>query len=126
MQGYYFIKDQHLPVEHLVFQTAEEHVSAFLEADHQIWTLGEAFTSLFDHIPFLSKEVWVNDNHPGEIHVIFIWESMESWHKVGNKDLQEKLCAAFDAAFPHPYQLVRCIHEDENFGLHLYSRFERI
>ena len=32
-----------------------------------MWTLGEAESGLFDHIPFLYKEVWVNDNKPGEI-----------------------------------------------------------
>ena len=71
MQGYTYVKGEHYPVEHLVFETAPEHVQEFLDVDHQVWTLGEATTDLFDHIPFLYKEVWVNDNKPGEMHFIF-------------------------------------------------------
>lgn len=59
MQGYTYVKGEHYPVEHLVFETAPEHVQEFLDVDHEVWTLGEAETDLFDHIPFLYKEVWV-------------------------------------------------------------------
>ena len=88
MQGYTFVKGEHYPVEHLVFETAPEFVEEFLEVDHEVWTLGEAESDLFDHIPFLYKEVWINENKPGEMHFIFIWESMESWKKVDDKDIQ--------------------------------------
>ena len=53
MQGYTFVKGEHYPVEHLVFETAPEFVEEFLEVDHEVWTLGEAESDLFDHIPFL-------------------------------------------------------------------------
>lgn len=81
MQGYTYVKGEHYPVEHLVFTTAPEHVQEFLDVDHEVWTLGEAESGLFDHIPFLYKEVWVNDNKPGEMHFIFVWESIESWKR---------------------------------------------
>ena len=55
MQGYTFVKGEHYPVEHLVFETAPEFVEEFLEVDHEVWTLGEAESDLFDHIPFLYK-----------------------------------------------------------------------
>ena len=71
MQGYTFVKGEHYPVEHLVFETAPEFVEEFLEVDHEVWTLGEAESDLFDHIPFLYKEVWINENKPGEMHFIF-------------------------------------------------------
>ena len=80
----------------------------------------------FDHIPFLSKEVWVNDHRPGEIHVIFVWESLESWRKVDDPQLQKGLAAQFEEAFPHPYRLVRKVEEEEEYGIHRYSRFERL
>ena len=62
MQGYTYVKGEHYPVEHLIFETAPEHVQEFLDVDHEVWTLGEAESDLFDHIPFLYKEVWVNDS----------------------------------------------------------------
>lgn len=126
MKGYTYVKGEHYPVEHMVFTTAPEHMQEFLDADHQVWTLGEAENELFNHIPFLYKEVWVNDNRPGEIHIIFVWESMESWEKMNDKDIQSDLIAQFESKFQHPYQLVRCVHNEENFGIHRYSRFERI
>ncbi len=126
MQEYTYVQGEHYPVEHLIFETAPEHVQAFLEADHRVWTLGEADTGLFDHIPFLSKEVWVNDHRPGEIHVIFVWESLESWRKVDDPQLQKGLAAQFEEAFPHPYRLVRKVEEEEEYGIHRYSRFERL
>ncbi|WP_419057106.1 hypothetical protein [Evtepia gabavorous] len=44
MQGYTYVKGEHYPVEHLVFETAPEHVQEFLDVDHEVWTLGEAET----------------------------------------------------------------------------------
>ena len=104
MQGYTYVKGEHYPVEHLVFTTAPEHVQEFLDVDHEVWTLGEAESGLFDHIPFLYKEVWVNDNKPGEMHFIFVWESIESWKKVDDPDLQAKFIANFESKFQHPYR----------------------
>ena len=111
MQGYTYVKGEHYPVEHLIFETAPEHVQEFLDVDHEVWTLGEAESDLFDHIPFLYKEVW---------------ESIESWHKVDDPDLQAQFIARFESKFQHPYKLTRCIQNEENFGIHRYSRFERI
>lgn len=70
MQGYTYTKGEHYPMEHLVFKVAPEDVERYLEVDHEIWTLKEAYAPGFDHIPFLYKEVWLNDNKPGEIHFI--------------------------------------------------------
>ena len=91
MQGYTYTKGEHYPVEHLVFKVAPEDVEHYLAVDHEIWTLKEAYAPGFDHIPFLYKEVWVNDNKPGEIHFIFVWESIESWRKIDDKEYQAKL-----------------------------------
>ena len=114
MQGYTYVKGEHYPVEHLIFETAPEHVQEFLDVDHEVWTLGEA------------ESVWVNDNKPGEMHFIFVWESLESWRKVDDKEVQAALIARFESKFQHPYKLTRCIQNEENFGIHRYSRFERI
>ena len=103
MQGYTYTKGEHYPVEHLVFKTAPEDVQHYLD-----------------------KEVWVNDNKPGEIHMIFVWESIESWRKVDDKEYQAKLIQEFEEKFGRPYELIRVVQNEENFGVHRYSRFERI
>ena len=126
MQGYTYTKGEHYPVEHLVFKVAPEDVEHYLAVDHEIWTLKEAYAPGFDHIPFLYKEVWVNDNKPGEIHFIFVWESIESWRKIDDKEYQAKLIKEFDEKFGRPYEFVRCVQNEENFGEHRVSRFERI
>ena len=122
---YRYSRDERLPVEVLVFRVAPEHVSGFLDVDHEVWTLGEAQLEGFERLPFISKEVWLDDSQPGEITLIFVWESMESWMRVGAEPIQTALQARFDAAFPHPVTLVRALHEDSNFGIHRWSRFER-
>ncbi len=109
-----------------MFKVAPEDVERYLEVDHEIWTLKEAFAPGFDHIPFLYKEVWINDNKPGEIHFIFAWESIESWRKIDQKEYQAQLIKEFDEKFGRPYELIRVVQNEENFGVHRYSRFERI
>ena len=37
MQGYTYTKNEHYPMEHLVFKTAPEDVERFLEVDHEVW-----------------------------------------------------------------------------------------
>jgi uncharacterized protein (TIGR03792 family) len=101
------------------------HLDEFLRVDHDIWTLGEALLDGFDRIPFLSKEVWLDDSRPGEVTIVFVWESMESWKRVADGDVQDRLQAEFDARFGHPVTLVRALHEESSFGLHRWSRFER-
>jgi uncharacterized protein (TIGR03792 family) len=122
---YRYERDERLPVEVLVFRVAPEHVTAFLDVDHEVWTLGEALLDGFERIPFISKEVWLDDSKPGEVTLIFVWESLEAWMRVGAEPIQTALQARFDAAFPHPVELVQALHEDSHFGIHRWSRFER-
>jgi uncharacterized protein (TIGR03792 family) len=123
--NYRYTKGEKLPIEVLVFEMDPKHVEEFLVADHEVWTLGEAELPGFDEIPFLSKEVWLDDSWPGRVKLIFVWESLEAWMRVGITDIQKRLQAEFDARFKHPVKLVEAWHEDSNFGLHRWSRFER-
>ena len=125
MANYRYTKGEKLPIEVLVFEMDPKHVEEFLVADHEVWTLGEAELPGFDQIPFLSKEVWLDDSWPGRVKLIFVWESLEAWMRVGITDIQKRLQAEFDARFKHPLKLVEAWHEDTNFGLHRWSRFER-
>ena len=123
---YKFTTKEHLPVEHLIFKVAPEDVEEYLRVDHEVWTLGEAMWDGFDHIPFLSKETWINENKPGEMHFVFIWESLESWKKVDDKELQAAFIKEFESKFTKPNEFIYCGQNEENFGVHRYSRFERV
>jgi uncharacterized protein (TIGR03792 family) len=123
--NFQYTKNEKLPIEVLVFEMDPKHVEEFLVADHEVWTLGEAELPGFDQIPFLSKEVWLDDSWPGRVTLVFVWESLEAWMRVGITDIQQRLQAEFDERFKHPVKLVEAWHEESNFGLHRWSRFER-
>ena len=104
----YFVAERR-PIEVLVIVTAPEHVQEFIALDHEIWTLGEALCNLLpavksddsssssassssakvavvqSTIPFISKDVWLHDNRPGEITLVFTWESQSHWDGVDDE-----------------------------------------
>ncbi|MFZ9628399.1 MAG: TIGR03792 family protein [Ilumatobacteraceae bacterium] len=125
MEGTRYTSGERLPIEVLVFEMDPAHVDEFLAVDHEVWTVGEASLPGFERVPFLSKEVWLDDSRPGRVTVIFVWESMDAWMAVGSADIQARLQAEFDQRFPHPVRLAEAWHDDTNFGLHRWSRFER-
>lgn len=122
---YRFDTAQRHPIEILVFRVDLDDVDAFLAVDHEVWTLGEAATPGLDAIPFMSKEVWLNDARPGEITIVFVWPDRASWDEVGRPDVQRRLTDAFDRRFDRPYELIRAVHEEADMQLHRWSRFER-
>ena len=125
MAEFRYTKGERLPIEVLVFEMSPEHVDEYLAIDHEIWTLGEATLPGFERIPFISKEVWLDDSRPGRVSIIFVWESLEAWMRVGSAEIQQRLQSEFEAKFKHPVQLVEAWHEETNFGIHRWSRFER-
>jgi uncharacterized protein (TIGR03792 family) len=123
---YRYRRDERRPVEVLVLRVDPAHVEEFLRIDHDVWTLGEAFADAPAPIPFLSKEVWLDDSRPGEVTLVFVWESMAAWRSVDTEELQRTLQQRFDEAFPHDVTLVRAVHEEHGRGIHRWSRFERL
>ena len=122
---YRYVSGERLPVEVLVFEVDPAHVEEFLAVDHEVWTLGEAGVDGLDRIPFLSKEVWLDDAHPGRITLVFVWESIEAWMHVADEHRQRSLQDRFDRRFPHRVTLLRAYHEESDHGIHRVSRFER-
>lgn len=114
------------PVEVLVFEMDPAVVDEFIAVDHEVWTLGEAHTPGLDRIPFLSKEVWLDDSKPGQVTIVFVWEDQQLWDIVGEAGFQRTLQSRFDELFPHPVRLVAALHEESSFGIHRVSRFERV
>lgn len=124
--GYRYVSGERRPVEVLVFEVDPAHVEEFLRVDHEVWTLGEAFVEGLDALPFLSKEVWLDDAHPGQVTLVFVWESMAAWQAVADEAIQQKLQRRFDERFGHACRLVRAWHEESSYGIHRVSRFERL
>ena len=77
-----------------------------------------------EQIPFLSKEVWLSDDRPGEITIVFAWPDQASWDHVGEESFQQLLIDEFDRRFTRPHRLVRAVHEERS--IHRWSRFERV
>ena len=126
MNDYSYITGEERPVEVLVFRMDPAVVEEFIRVDHEVWTLGEAYTEGLTDLPFLSKEVWLDNSKPGEVTIVFVWDTQKAWDIVGNTEFQKKLQAEFDSRFPHPVELIAAPHEDSNFGIHRVTRFERI
>lgn len=123
---YSYINNERRPVEVLVFRMDPSVVDEFIRVDHDVWTLGEALMPGLDTIPFLSKEVWLDDSRPGEVTLVFVWDTQEQWDIVGETSFQQELQRIFDSRFPHPVELIRAPHEDSQFGIHRVTRFERV
>jgi uncharacterized protein (TIGR03792 family) len=126
MNEYSYITGEERPVEVLVFRMDPAVVDEFIRVDHDVWTLGEAHMEGLADIPFLSKEVWLDSSKPGEVTIVFVWDTQDAWDIVGNTEFQKKLQAEFDSRFPYPVELIAAPHEDSNFGIHRITRFERI
>lgn len=123
---YSYINNERRPVEVLVFRMDPSVVDEFIRVDHDVWTLGEALMPGLATIPFLSKEVWLDDSRPGEVTLVFVWDTQEQWDIVGETSFQQELQHIFDSRFPHPVELIRAPHEDSQFGIHRVTRFERV
>ena len=136
-QVFHFVANERRPVEVLVFTMDPQHVAEFLRIDHDVWTLGEAMqgpsTPTTDpepsegdrRIPFLSKEVWLDEDMPGTVTMHFVWETREGWARTAqNTALQHMLQSKFDQAFPHPYKVLR-IDQHDKTRMYRFSRFAK-
>lgn len=123
--SYSYRNNERRPVEVLIFQMDPSVVDEWIQLDHEIWTMKEAMMPGLARIPFLSKEVWVDDSKPGQVTVVFVWDTMDDWDTVAEATFQQQLLNEFNERFPHPYTLVAAPHEDSQMGIFRISRFER-
>ena len=107
------LKDVAYPIEHLVFKIDDPAmVNTFIQLDELIWT-----TALAKYPGFISKEVWINREVPGDVHTILIWETMEAWKSIPIEALKV-IDRQFTETFSHPFAIVRRIHKETNHGLY--------
>lgn len=121
---YQYRSGERVPVEILVFRVDPDDVDEFLRVDHEVWTLGEADSPGVQGVPFLAKEVWLDDSRPGEITVVMHWPSIEAWNAVDQPEFQRQLAAEFDRRFDRPYEIVQDVATSKAQGIHRWSRFE--
>jgi len=101
------------PIEHLVFMIEDpENVDDFIILDEKIWT-----NELSKYDGFISKEVWINSNTPGEVHTLLIWRTMDEWKSIPLETLKE-IDQRFKNAFGHRFEMIRRIHKENNHGLY--------
>lgn len=112
------------PVEVIYFKTAPEHVEDFLRVDHEVWTIKQVDMEGLDKNPYLYKEIWLNENNPGEIKVVIVWETMEYWKQVDQKEFQAKLMAEFDEKFGKPYEFLGGLKGEDNYRVSCFRRPE--
>ncbi len=106
------------PVEYLVFQLENvETIQSFVQLDHEIWTM-----FLKEYPDFVSKEVWVNDTTPGEVHSIIVWKTLDGWKSIPIEKLKQ-ITAYFDKQYPYPYKIVRRLHKENEHGLCEYCHY---
>ena len=83
MSNFSYVSGERRPVEVLVFRMDPTVVNEFIRIDHDVWTMREAFMDGLTRIPFLSKEVWLDDSKPGEVTIVFVWDTQAEWDQVG-------------------------------------------
>ena len=106
-------KNKKYPVEHLIFNVANtSRLNDFIDLDEKIWTY-----ELSKFKGFISKEVWINDNNPGEVHTILIWETMDEWKSIPLEKLKE-IDDKFIEAYNGEFKIVRRIHKENNHGIY--------
>lgn len=116
------------PIEHLIFQINPQDLNEFIQADHEVWNLGDITLREdgVETIPFISKEVWVNEYRPGIVHYVLVWEDMETWSKAAYDEMKEILRLEFKNRFRKPFKLLCSVHKEEDYGMHRISRLERV
>ena len=117
----------HHPVELIEVHVATDLLAEFLEADHEVWTMGEvAAVGQGECIPIISKEVSVDDSTPlAKVFITIVWESMDKWQRMNEPTIQNKLLAAWAQRFPHPHEMIR-LDQPGTTVVKRVSRFERV
>jgi len=98
-------------VEYLVFEVDPAHREQFIAVDDQIWT-----SALRSQRGFVAKEVWVDENQPGQVTLITYWSSYALWKAIPSDEL-EAIDERFTQAFGHPFTLI-----EEGHKIHRWFR----
>ena len=96
-------------VEFLVFEMEPAQRDRFIQIDRRFWT-----ETLSRQEGFLSKEVWIDELHPGRVTFVTYWESKALWKAIPAEELAET-DRAFKAAIGHPFQLIEEGHKTHHW-----------
>lgn len=87
-------------IEWLKIRVSPELREKFIAKDAEIWT-----AMLSGYPGFLSKEVWINPETPGEVVLIIRWETLEQWKAIPAERLAET-DTRFTQAFGEPQEII--------------------
>ena len=83
-------------VEYLSFQIEPSERDAWLRVEEQTWS------RFLERQPgFVSKQMWVERDHPGEVFAVITWRDEASWHSIPADELAA-VDASMGAAFLNP------------------------
>jgi len=71
-------------IEWLKFEIASDLIDLYIEVDEEVWT-----ATLKQYPGFLSKQIWLDPNHPNQIILIIHWASREAWQGVPANVLED-------------------------------------
>ena len=93
-------------VEELIFKVSPDFIDRFLEIDHDIWT------KMLSQCPgFVSKEVWLSKDCPGEITQIIYWTDISLWKSIPQEELNQTQIEFDTAVGEGNYEWVGAPHE---------------
>ncbi len=64
-------------IEGLTFRVAPEDVKTYLQVEAEVW-----FDDLALLPGFLGGETWVSETNPGEVTLLYFWESEEAFNSI--------------------------------------------
>jgi uncharacterized protein (TIGR03792 family) len=71
-------------VEQLILHVKPDLLEEWIELDHEIWSEG-----LAKWPGFAGKEVWVNNDRPGEVMAVVYWSDYDLWKAIDHQWLIE-------------------------------------
>ena len=95
-------------IEHLIFEVDIDDIQKFIDKDHEIWT-----KKLCTYSGFMSKEIWVSEMNPNQIHTIIYWEKLELWEAIPHNELEAQEAIFREAMGNTNYRMIAATHTEE-------------
>ena len=71
-------------IEWLTFEVDPVEQAEWLDHEESVWS-----RYLEQQPGFLGKEIWIEEGHPGLVHAVIRWESMELWKRITPEEVAD-------------------------------------
>ena len=96
-----------LAIEEHIFQVNPDLLDKWFDLENEMWT-----KPLSKMPGFVSKEIWINSNVPGEVTVITFWSDIKLWKNIDLNWLIENEKKFMDLIGEDNVRMVRAGHEE--------------